>query len=71
MIEDEIVGWHQRLNGHESEQSPGVGDGQGGLEVSYMVISPSLHHLHVYSSWRTILKYSFFLITKESVLGSL
>ena len=26
-----MVGWHQRLNGHESEQTPGVGDGQGGL----------------------------------------
>ena len=24
-------GWHHRLNGHESEQAPGVGDGQGGL----------------------------------------
>ena len=31
MTEDEMVGWHQRLNGHEFEQIPGVGDGQGGL----------------------------------------
>ena len=29
--EDEIVGWHHRLNGHEFEWTPGVGDGQGGL----------------------------------------
>ena len=29
--EDEIVGWHHRLDGHESEQAPGVGDGQWGL----------------------------------------
>ena len=29
--EDEIVGWHHRLNGHEFEQPLGVGDGQGGL----------------------------------------
>ena len=29
--EDEMVGWHHRLNGHESEQAPGVGDGQGSL----------------------------------------
>ena len=29
--EDKIVGWHHRLDGHESEQAPGVGDGQGGL----------------------------------------
>ena len=26
-----MVGWHQRLNGHESEQALGVGDGQGSL----------------------------------------
>ena len=24
-------GWHHRLNGHEFEEAPGVGDGQGGL----------------------------------------
>ena len=29
--EDEMVGWHHRLDGHESEQTLGVGDGQGGL----------------------------------------
>ena len=29
--EDERVGWHHRLNGHEFEQAPGVGDGQGSL----------------------------------------
>ena len=29
--EDEMVGWHHRLNGHEFEQALGVGDGQGGL----------------------------------------
>ena len=29
--EDEKVGWHHRLNGHEFEQARGVGDGQGSL----------------------------------------
>ena len=29
MTEDEMVGWQHRLNGHESEQALGVGDGQG------------------------------------------
>ena len=29
--EDEMVGWHYRLNGQEFEQALGVGDGQGGL----------------------------------------
>ena len=30
-IEDEMVGWHHWLNGHEFEQALGVGDGQGSL----------------------------------------
>ena len=29
--EDEMVGWHHRLNGHEFDWTPGVGDGQRGL----------------------------------------
>ena len=29
--EDEMVGWHHRLDGHDFEQAPGVGDGQGSL----------------------------------------
>ena len=29
--EDEMVGWHHRLDGHKSEQAPGIGDGQGSL----------------------------------------
>ena len=29
--EDEMAGWHDRLNGREFEWTPGVGDGQGGL----------------------------------------
>ena len=32
MTEDEMVGWHQCLNGHEFEQTLGVGGGQGSLE---------------------------------------
>ena len=31
MAEDEMVGWHHRLNGHEFEQAPGVGDVVGNL----------------------------------------
>jgi len=31
MTEDEMVGWHYQLDGHECEQAPGVGDGQGSL----------------------------------------
>ena len=31
MTEDEMFGWHHRLNGHEFEQALGDGEGQGGL----------------------------------------
>ena len=39
MTEDEMVGWHHQLDGHEFEQAPGVGDGQGSLEC----YSPQSH----------------------------
>ena len=32
MTEDEMVGWHHRLNRHEFEQTLGADDGQGSLE---------------------------------------
>ena len=31
MKQDEMVGWHYQLYGHEFEQAPGVGDKQGSL----------------------------------------
>ena len=31
MTEDEMVGWHHQLHGHEFEQALGVRDGQGSL----------------------------------------
>ena len=31
MTEDETTGWHHQLDGHESEQVLGAGDGQGSL----------------------------------------
>ena len=34
MTEDNMVGWHHQLNGHEFEQDPRVGDGQGNLVQS-------------------------------------
>ena len=35
--EDEKVGWHHWLDGHEFEQAPGVGDGQGILAAVHGV----------------------------------
>ena len=31
MTEDKMAGWHHWLNGHEFEQTPGEGEGQGSL----------------------------------------
>ena len=47
MTEDEMVGWHHQLNGHESEQAPGVGDGQGSL----VCCSPWGHSQTRLSDW--------------------
>ena len=50
MTEDEMVGWHHWLSGHESESIPGVGDGQGGLAWC----SPWCHRLgHEFRDWMT------------------
>ena len=35
MREDEMVGWHHRLNGHEFEQAPGVADDVQGSLACY------------------------------------
>ena len=40
MTEDEVVGWHHQLNGHEFEQTLGVDDGQGGLLYSQVLMKP-------------------------------
>ena len=37
--EDQMIGWHHQLNGHEFEQAPGDGEGQGSL----VYCSPWVH----------------------------
>ena len=37
--EDEMVSLHHRLNGHEFEQAPGNGDGQGSLATAVRVVA--------------------------------
>ena len=53
MIEDEMVGWYHRLNGHEFEQAPGAGDGQGSLACC------SSWGLRVGYNWATELNWLF------------
>jgi len=41
MTEDEMVGWHHRLNGHEFERALGVGDRQGSLDAAVHGVAKS------------------------------
>ena len=41
MTEDEMVGWHHQLDEHESEQTSGVGDGQGSLAAAVHGVTKS------------------------------
>ena len=53
MTEDEMVGWHQQLDGQEFEQALGVGDGQGNL----MYCSQSMGSQTVGHNWTTELNW--------------
>ena len=44
MTEVRVVGWHHRLDGHEFEQAPGVGDGQGSLALLQSMGSQRVRH---------------------------
>ena len=48
MTEDEMAGWHHRLDAHEFEWTPGVGDGQGGLRAAIHGVAKSQTRL---SNW--------------------
>ena len=43
--EDEMVGWHHRLDGHEFEQIPGDGEGQGILACCNLRVQRVGHDL--------------------------
>ena len=59
ITEDELVGWHHCLGGHEFEQAPGVGDGQGSLACC----SPRTHK--ELDDWVTKLNWNINLILKH------
>ena len=55
MTEDEMVGWHHRLDGREFEQALGVGDGQGSLAVLQSMGSQRVGHKWVTElNWRQV-----------------
>ena len=41
MTKDEMVRWHHRLDGRESEQTPGDGEGQGSLAAEVHGVAKS------------------------------
>ena len=45
MTEDEMVGWHHRLDKYEFEQAPGDGEGQGSLVCDLVTKQQSLPKL--------------------------
>ena len=47
MTEDKMVGWHHPLDGHESEQAPGAGDGRGSLVAAVHGVTKSRTRLSV------------------------
>ena len=60
VIEDEMVGWHHQLNGHESGQTQGDSEGQGSLaccsswghnelDTTYELNNNNNNHLYVES----------------------
>ena len=73
MAEDEMVGWHQWLNGNRFEWTLGVGDGQGGL------VCCGSWHRRVRHKWATELNWNhplylwenFFKKTKLNLWGTL
>ena len=45
MTQDEIVGWHHQLNGHEFEQTLGVSEGQEAWYAAVLGVTKSWTHL--------------------------
>ena len=60
--EDEIVGWHHQLDGHEFEQALGVGNGQGSLACcSAMQVTKSQTQL---SNWTELIEIGSFVFQR-------
>ena len=55
--EDEMAGWHNRLNGHEFEWTLGAGDGQGGLTCWFMGLQRVGHDWATELNWAECTQY--------------
>ena len=69
MTEDELIGWHHRLNGHEFEQTLGGGEGQGslvccslwGCRVGHNLATKQQHNNIIYMYVCTIISVRMYL----------
>ena len=74
--EEQMVGWHHRLNGHEFGWTPGVGDGQGGLACLVHMVTKSwtqlsdLTELSNILTWSKVEKQFFFSTISHSQILS-
>ena len=82
--EDKMAGWHHRLDEHEFEWTPGVGDGQGNLEccspwghkesdTTEQLNSNNNVHLHLwkFTTWRFVCRGLIVVNTKPLLLGEI
>ena len=66
--ENEMAGWHHRLDGHEFEWTPGVGDGQGGLvccDSWGCKESDTTEWLNWTHAWFMQIKWNFLLLAQK------
>ena len=61
-----MVGWHHRINGHEFEQTPGDGEGQGRL-VCYSSVQ-SLSRVRLFKTPWTVACQAFLSVTDSQCL---
>ena len=54
--EDEMVGWHHQLNGHEFEQTPGDSEGQGSLSCCSPWGCRVRHNWATQQQWQIVVK---------------
>ena len=67
MTEDEMVGWHHWLEGHEFDQFPGVFDGQGGLACCSLWDLRVRHNLATELNWNSHRETARFLEKQKRV----
>ena len=67
--EDEMVGWHHRLNGYEFEQALGVGDGQGGGVQQSMGSRRVRHDWLTKLNWLTAFRNKVWKKSKQPVIA--